>query len=131
YLGAAAREAETVSSTGMTATGEWYWNFGPVGIVFGMLLTGLLFGLLWQMAGAFPITEPLRMLLYVIVTVESMVDQPEAVTIIVAGVANVLIFGTVLIFMHSHGKGQNRRFFDPLVLPVPRSAAPRPDGLPA
>jgi len=97
YLGMAPRAEEATSSTGMTAFGEWYWNFGIVGEVLGMFLVGLLQGGLWHLAGDYPLYDPARMLLYVAVIV-NMVMLPEASTVLVTAVALYILFGTVLLF---------------------------------
>jgi hypothetical protein len=90
YVGAAPG-----TSLGITAVGELYWNFGVPGVVMGMFLLGCGFGVLWRMAGTNPLARPLHMLLYVIITVNSMVDMPQAVSVLVAQVSYGLIFGTV------------------------------------
>jgi len=92
YLGASAREAESTSSTGITAVGELYWNFGIPGVVIGMLGIGLGYGLLWHMAGGNPIYEPLHMMLYVSVAIGGMIDMPEAVTVYAGILSQVLMF---------------------------------------
>jgi hypothetical protein len=89
YVGAAPG-----TSLGITAVGELYWNFGVLGVVIGMFVLGCGFGILWRLAGTNPLARPLHMLLYVIVTINSMVDMPQAVTVLVAQVSYGLIFGT-------------------------------------
>jgi hypothetical protein len=90
YVGAAPG-----TSLGITAIGELYWNFGLPGVVIGMFVLGCGFGILWRMAGTDPLARPLHMLLYVIVTINCMVDMPQAVSILVAQVSYGLIFSTV------------------------------------
>lgn len=92
YLGASNRESESTSSTGITAVGELYWNFGIAGVVIGMLGIGLGYGLLWRMAGENPVYEPLRMILYVSVVIGGMSDMPEAVTVYAGILSQVLMF---------------------------------------
>jgi hypothetical protein len=94
YLGAAPREAEATSSTGISATGELYWNFGLLGVAVGMFGVGLLYGVLWRMAGSNPIGL-LHMLLYVIVSIPCMIDMPEAVTVYAGILSQLLIFGAL------------------------------------
>jgi hypothetical protein len=53
------------------------------------------------MAGNNPVAHPLHMLLYVIVTIEVM-DMPEAVSVFAAVLANLLIFGTLFMFLDPH-----------------------------
>jgi len=90
YVGAAPG-----TSLGITAVGELYWNFGVPGVVVGMFLLGCGFGILWRMAGTDPLARPLHMLLYVIITINGMVDMPQAVSILVAQLSYGLIFGMV------------------------------------
>ena len=102
YLGFAAREEEATTSTGITATGELYWNFGIPGVLIGMFGIGCLYGLLWKMAGENPIARPLHMLLYVMITIGGMLDMPEAVTVYAAVSSELLIFGVVFMFLRVH-----------------------------
>ena len=95
YLGASNRESESTSSTGITAVGELYWNFGTPGVVTGMLGIGLGYGLLWRMAGENPVLKPLHMILYVMVAVGGMVDMPEAVTVYAGILSQLLVFGVL------------------------------------
>lgn len=95
YLGASNRESESTSSTGITAVGELYWNFGIPGVVVGMLGIGFGYGLLWRMAGENPVYEPLHMILYVSVVVGGMIDMPEAVTVYAGILSQIILFGTL------------------------------------
>lgn len=95
HLGFARTEEEASTSTGITATGEWYWNFGLIGVVAGMCLIGRLFGHLWWLAGDDPRTQPMHMLLYVLVMMQ-MPDMAEAIAAIVGLVATYLVFRFVL-----------------------------------
>jgi hypothetical protein len=95
YLGMAPREAEATASVGMTAFGDWYWNFGIAGEIGGMFLIGILLGGLWRMAGDYPIFDPLRMLLYSALIVDA-VMLPEASTVLVTMVALYLMFGGIM-----------------------------------
>jgi len=97
YIGMAPRPQEATSSTGMTAFGEWYWNFGLVGEVAGMFLIGMLLGGLWRLVGTYPIYDPIRMLLYSAILVDS-VMLPEASSVLVAMVALYLLFGGFVVF---------------------------------
>ena len=98
YLGAAAREEEATTSTGISATGELYWNFGVLGVAVGMCGIGLFYGLLWRMAGANP-RQPLHMLLYVLVSIPGMLDMPEAVTVYGGILSQFLLFSAVFYVM--------------------------------
>jgi hypothetical protein len=92
YIGMAPRPQEATSSTGMTAFGEWYWNFGIPGEIAGMFLIGILLGGLWRLVGSYPIFEPMKMLLYSAILVDS-VMLPEASSVLVTMVALYLLFG--------------------------------------
>ena len=96
YIGQARTSEEATTSLGMTAIGHLYWNFGMLGVVAGMLLIGLMEGELWRLAGSDPRSSPIRMLLYVSLTLE-MGDMPEAVTVVVGLVSTWLIFQTLLL----------------------------------
>jgi hypothetical protein len=95
YLGASNRESESSSSTGITAVGELYWNFGLPGVVIGMLGIGFGYGLLWRMAGENPVYEPLHMILYVSVAIGGMMDMPEAVTVYAGILSRMILFGAL------------------------------------
>jgi len=95
YLGASNRESESTSSTGITAVGELYWNFGIPGVVIGMLGIGLGYGLLWRMAGENPVYDPLHMILYVSVVIGGMIDMPEAVTVYGGILSQMMLFGAL------------------------------------
>ena len=95
YVGGSPRESEATSSLGITAVGELYWNFGLGGVLAGMFTIGCGYGLLWRIAGSNPLTQPLYMLLYVLISIYGMVDMPEAVTVLAAITSNLLIFGAL------------------------------------
>jgi hypothetical protein len=92
YIGMAARPQEATSSTGMTAFGEWYWNFGILGELVGMFLIGALLGGLWRLVGSYPIFQPFRMLLYSAILLAS-VMLPEASSVLVTMAAFYILFG--------------------------------------
>src|SRR6202166_541676 len=94
YLGMANSEAEATTSTGMTIVGEWYWNFGIVGVAAGMFLTGLLLSGLWRLAGNYPIHHPANMFLYVAI-IMNVLNLPDATSPIVSNVALFLFFGAI------------------------------------
>ena len=104
YLGAAAREEEATTSTGISATGELYWNFGVPGVAVGMCGIGLFYGLLWRMAGTNP-QEPLHMLLYVLVSIPGMLDMPEAVTVY-GGILSQFLLFSVIFYVMEMGRGR-------------------------
>ena len=103
YLGFSPREAEAATSTGITATGELYWNFGIIGVVSGMLFIGILIGAVWRLASADPRGKLLHMLLYTSLLVDIM-NMPEAVTTIAFWGADFLIFGMVFFVLESRPK---------------------------
>jgi hypothetical protein len=100
YLGFSPREAEATTATGITATGELYWNFGIIGVVSGMLFIGILIGAVWRLAGADPRGKLLHTLLYTSV-LAGIVNMPEAVTTIAFWVADFLIFGAIFLLLGS------------------------------
>lgn len=93
YIGFSRSEEEATTATGITATGELYWNFGMAAVVIGMFTVGCLLGGLWRMAGADPRQDPVRMLLYVLIML-GMPNMSEAVTVLFAIAANVVTFKT-------------------------------------
>ena len=107
YLGFAAYEDEATTSTGITATGELYWNFGIIGVVTGMFLLGFLISGLWRMAGIDPRNKPFHMILYCMIML-SMPDMAEAVTVFVLIVVNFLIFQTLFFFIGKRASKQRR-----------------------
>jgi hypothetical protein len=85
------------NSLGQTNAGELYWNFGLPGVIAGMFVMGLFLGWLWRMAGANPLNDPLRMLLYVglILTAAAMMEG-EFGTAFVGQVYRVVLFSLLL-----------------------------------
>jgi hypothetical protein len=102
YLGMANSEAEATTSTGMTIVGEWYWNFGVVGVAAGMFLIGALLSGLWRLAGGCPIHHPANMFLYVAIIMNAM-NLPDATSPIVSAVGLYLFFG-VLAYLRTFGQ---------------------------
>ena len=101
FLGFSKTEERATTSTGMTATGELYWNFGIYGVVAGMFAIGcLLSGILWRLAGTDPTGSTVRMMLYLTITL-NMNNMPEAVTIFVGIVINTLV-GCMLLLLLEH-----------------------------
>jgi hypothetical protein len=107
YLGFSSSEEESTTSTGITATGELYWNFGVVGVVAGMCFLGIGISGLWRMAGTDPRNQPAHMVLYCMIML-TMPDMPEAVTVFVSIVINFLIFQTLFILIGKSGRKQGR-----------------------
>jgi hypothetical protein len=94
YLGFADSPDWATTSTGESAQGELYWNFGLPGVIIGMFIIGALLGSLWQLSGAHPHRQPLRMMLYVSTMIQ-MQQLVEAGTIIDGTIASVIVFGGV------------------------------------
>lgn len=107
-LGLFETEADVTTSIGMTAVGEFYWNFGILGVLLGMLAIGCGHGLLWKMAGADPRYKPIHMLLYVSIML-AMTDMPEAVTIFVALTVLFLTFKVAFFALDSVTRRTNAR----------------------
>jgi hypothetical protein len=95
YLGLSDSPASATTGTGQSAQGELYWNFGLAGVITGMFCIGSLLGVLWRLAGEDPHRQPVRMMLYVSITVQ-MQQLVEAGTVVDAAVANFVVFGTAL-----------------------------------
>lgn len=95
YLGQARNERSVTTSTGQTAIGELYWNFGVPGVVAGMALIGFMIGALWRIAGLRAHQDGLLFLLYITLCF-TMVDMPEAGTVVVGNVYRFVVIGTLI-----------------------------------
>lgn len=84
------------TALGLTAPGELYWGFGIAGVVLGMALFGFGVGLLWRFAGTEPDRHPIRMWIYVWVTMSIGNFSSEASGPFVGLVGNLLFFGALL-----------------------------------
>ena len=110
YLGASPREAEATTSTGMSAAGELYWNFGNLGVAIGMFGLGSLWAFLWRIAGTNPIKQPLHMLLYVN-ALFGMTALPEAVSAYVAAIVLIVIFVPLLFMLQGSTRARTQVMF--------------------
>ena len=90
YTGFARSEDEARASFGITAIGELFWNFGPAGVLVGMLIVGAMFGTIWRIVGPDPRADAIRMLFYVVLTV-GMPNMAEFVTVVVS-IAGMFVF---------------------------------------
>jgi hypothetical protein len=64
-LGVASDPSTATTSIGQTAAGELYWNFGWLGVIFGMFIAGgSLAGCMWRIAGPAPEIGILEMTAY-------------------------------------------------------------------
>lgn len=113
YLGFSADEESSTTSTGISATGELYWNFGLPGVLLGMFGIGAGYGMLWALAREDPRSNPFAMLLYFMLIVK-MPNMPEAGSVIV-GIVILAILFVPIIFL-------TRRQFD---LSYPHSPSKR------
>ncbi len=52
-------------SVGVQTSGELYWNFGFLGVVFGSLLLGALYSMIWKQIGLNPISSLLFITVYI------------------------------------------------------------------
>jgi hypothetical protein len=95
YLGQARNERDVSTSTGQSATGELYWNFGLPGVIVGMGFLGFLIGGLWRMTRARAHEDALLFLLYISLCF-GMLDMPEAGTVLVSLVYRALVVGTLV-----------------------------------
>lgn len=94
------------SNLGMTAIGEWYWNFGWFGVIVGMTITGsLLSALLWREAGDNPASDSVKLLLY-LVSILQMNQMPDSTNPILGCVASAIIFRFVQVVF---GRGKIRQ----------------------
>jgi len=110
YLGASARESEATTSTGMSAAGELYWNFGNLGVALGMFGLGALWAFLWRLAGTNPVKQPLHMLLYVNVLF-GMAAMPEAVAVYMSAIVLIIMFVPLLFMLQRSSATRSRVAF--------------------
>jgi hypothetical protein len=96
YVGQPVNEEGYGTALAMTAPGELYWNFGPVGVLFGMFILGCGLGGLWRMAGVDPRRKPVRLTLYVLVML-NIAGWSEAVTISSAIVSIAVTFSMIFV----------------------------------
>ena len=94
-----------ITSIGITAAGELYWNFGLLGVTLGMSLIGVMIGGLWHMASANPTSSITQMMLYTTIML-NMPDMAEAVTAVLTLTALYLIYGTTLFVLRVFRKNQ-------------------------
>lgn len=98
YIGAARNEKEATTSIAQTAAGELYWNFNLPGVMFGLGGIGALLGLLWRQTTAWPHRDPLRLLLYVSITL-NMLDMSEAGSLIVGIAYRAILLCPVILLL--------------------------------
>jgi hypothetical protein len=85
------------SATGMTTAGELYWNFGHIGVAFGLFIIGLLYAGLWRMVGTYPQNSFLGVWLYLLIF-NGMVLHPEAAAVFL-GIIQLYIFFSLLYYI--------------------------------
>lgn len=95
------RRAESESALGQTPTGELYWNFGLIGVLIGMCLLGVMNGLVWRLAGAYPLNQPLHFLLYYLVTM-TIGSESEAGTMLIGTVTRLIAFSALFIVISQY-----------------------------
>jgi len=89
---------DSVSSTGMSAAGELYWNFGWLGVMIGMGLLGALVSGLWRMAGTDPRERLLHMWLFVYL-LYGLIQIAEASSYLLGLVYALVFFGGLAILL--------------------------------
>jgi hypothetical protein len=94
------RGTKSSSALGQTAQGELFWNFGIAGVMLGMMLIGLLVGVLWRISGEAPLGNPIRMWIYVALTL-TMVDMSEAGSAIMGKI--ILMANSILLLWITGG----------------------------
>ena len=113
---------ELETSTAMTPAGELYWNFSVPGMVFGIVLLGCLYGLLWRVAEHFGKGTFLGALLYFYVILYP-TSAGDATSMFVLIPSLLVLLAPVLFW--SKMKAAGRWFFGPLMKPEPGAPAPR------
>lgn len=89
YLGFSASEATATTSTGMSATGELYWNFGWPGTAIGMF--GIGYGLAALHRRSRQVGPVVGMLLSVIIIL-ALPNMPDAGTVVVSIVIMAMLY---------------------------------------
>ena len=109
YLGMAKSPETADTSTGMTVTGDLYWNFGIIGVGLGMFVIGcLIAGLAWRLASADPTRSVPHMLLYVTVLFQ-MPNMGELVTLVPGVIAPCVIVWAWLFIYEAWRSQASRR----------------------
>lgn len=98
YIGFSRTVADATTSTGQSAVGELYFNFGLVAVVLGMLVIGVGLAAVWRLAGSYPERGAITMLIYTGLML-GMPNMAEAGTTIVSIVFKLLVFGSILQLM--------------------------------
>lgn len=102
YTGFSRSAAEATTSTGQSAVGELYFNFGLVAVALGMLVIGVGLAAVWRLAGNYPERGAITMLIYTDLML-GMPNMAEAGTTIVSIVFKLLVFGSILQLMAHRG----------------------------
>lgn len=101
-LGWASDASTATTSTGETAAGELYWNFGWLGIVIGMYLLGAaVTGLWWRAAGTEPGRGVMEMTAYLGVTLSFIVGTGGTASSLALACLFAGIFWRVLIYVRN------------------------------
>ena len=100
-LGWAESEETATTSTGITAAGELYWDFGFVGVFIGMILVGQLYRCAWDVFGTGAFEHPLSAAFaFMLVMVPLGWLEGEASTVL-PGIVHMFVFGLPLVMLTS------------------------------
>lgn len=120
YLG----HANEDTSTAMTPAGELYWNFSLPGLVFGLVLLGCLYSLLWRFAEHFGKNTFMGALLYFFVILYATSAGDASGMFVIIPTLLVLLLPVLL---WPKIKAGTRWFFQPLMKPDRELLAANPD----
>ncbi|MEK7555445.1 MAG: hypothetical protein AAB516_01335 [Patescibacteria group bacterium] len=88
---------DSMTSVGPTIVGDWYWNFGVVGIIFGMFFMGFLWRIFYEYLIKGTVLSLSGVFIYSVVFVQVVKGIENEIVSVYAGLAKFLI---ILLIIH-------------------------------